>query len=86
MTNDENSYIPGHRQAWRSVLGIALRELGYDDPEAEKAAWIPEREDIISQLRSVCAEFGDNDWEDTLHLGDVIEKHLAKHLYKLLSY
>jgi hypothetical protein len=40
-----------------------------------------QRLDAIAQLRSICADFGDNDWDDDLHLGDVIEKHLGKHLY-----
>jgi len=29
-------------------------------------------------LRIECGELGDNDWPDDLHLGDVIEKHLAR--------
>lgn len=35
-------------------------------------------------MREVCAEFGDNDWPDDLYLLDVLEKHLAKHLYAKL--
>jgi hypothetical protein len=30
------------------------------------------------QLRIECAELGDNDWPDDLHLADVVEKHLAR--------
>jgi hypothetical protein len=78
---DENSYILGQRQVWQSILAMALGELGYNDLEARKAIWVAEREDIINQLRSICGDFGDNDWEEDLHLGDVIEKHLAHYLY-----
>jgi len=41
-----------------------------------------ERRDVINALRQLCADFGDNDWPDNLHLGDVIEKHLAPYLYE----
>ena len=42
--------------------------------------WLQEREIAIIVLRRLCAEHGDNDWPDELHLADVIEKHLANHL------
>lgn len=41
-----------------------------------------ERKDLVAALREVCKAFGDNDWPDDLHLADVIEKHLAKHLHE----
>jgi hypothetical protein len=41
-----------------------------------------ERQDVVRQLREVCGDYGDNDWPDNLHLGDVIEKHLARNLYE----
>lgn len=78
---DEQSYIQGSRMAWLNMLGMCLRNLDIDDPERQKAAWVSEREEIIQQLRTICEEFGDNDWDETLHLADIIDKHLAKHLY-----
>lgn len=39
-----------------------------------------ERDDAIKTLRQLCAEFGDNDWDDSLHLSDIINKHLGRHL------
>lgn len=39
-----------------------------------------ERTETVHALRELCKEFGDNDWSDDLHLADVIEKHLARHL------
>jgi len=44
--------------------------------------WNQEREETIKILRKLCTEFGDNEWADDLHLRDVIEKHLAKYLWK----
>ncbi len=79
---DEISYELGSRQAWSLMLQLCIKNLGYDSLEAQKAAWIVEREEIIGQLRQLCAVFGDNDWPDSLNLRDVIEKHLADHLYK----
>jgi hypothetical protein len=42
-----------------------------------------ERADTLLQLREVCGDFGDNDWPNELHLGDVIDKHLARHLHAM---
>jgi len=39
-----------------------------------------ERNDAIVMLRQVCEDWGDNDWADNLHLADIIEKHLWRHL------
>lgn len=80
MSLDEKTWIQGNNAAWRSMLSNCCRELGYDNPEVEKVSWITERVDTISILRSACSEFGDNEWEDDLHLADVIEKHLQNHL------
>jgi hypothetical protein len=51
---------------------IVPKARGWDDLEREKT---------ISALRELCAAFGDNDWPNDLHLADVIEKHLGKHLH-----
>lgn len=82
MTPDEHdrAYTEGSRMAWRQMLAECVRQLGYDDPEATKVNWIAEREAAIAALRSACEEFGDNDWTEQLHLADVIEKHLTRHL------
>ena len=77
---EELSYERGSRAAWNQMLRECLKQLGYDTPEAQAASWITEREASISALRELCAEYGDNNWEEDLHLADVIEKHLGKHL------
>jgi hypothetical protein len=76
----EDDYERGSRAAWLSMLSHCLRHLGYDSPEAQKAGWILEREAAVAALRTACAEHGDNDWPVDLHLADVIEKHLMRHL------
>lgn len=76
----EEDYIRGSKTAWAFMLQRCVRELGYESTEAKHAAWILEREAAVSMLRQVCAEHGDNDWPDDLHLADVIEKHLWRNL------
>jgi hypothetical protein len=60
-----------------------LEEIQGDNDIMTDSAWEKERSDVIKTLRSVCKSFGDNDWLDDLHLADVIEKHLARHLWLL---
>lgn len=79
----ELDYRRGQRSAWRHVMSVALGQLAYDSTDKAELIverLIAEREDIISVLRRLCAHYGDNDWDETLHLGDVIEKHLWSHL------
>lgn len=47
-----------------------------DAREAERARLEAERADAIRALRSVCRVYGDNEWSDTVPLGDVIRNHL----------
>ena len=77
---NETDYISGSRAAWLSMLHTCLRELGVDDPVAGQARWVSEREQTVAMLRQVCERYGDNDWPDTLHLADVVDKHLGKYL------
>lgn len=76
------NWLRGYRAAHVGLLREALSGLGYDGTEAAKAAWILEREAAISTLRSLCDDFGDNDWPDNLHLSDIIDKHLGRYLYE----
>jgi len=77
----ELSYNIGKKVAWATMLRQCIKELGVENPDAGEAKWILEREAAISTLRQVCDDFGDNDWKDDLHLSDIIEKHLARHLH-----
>lgn len=76
----EQLWLEGERAANVGILRFALKALGYESPESEHTKWILEREAAIAQLRMVCREHGDNDWPDTLHLADIIDKHLRRHL------
>jgi len=77
---EERIWERGNRAAWSRVLGQCLSELGHKNPDAAKL--IRERELVIAALRSLCEDFGDNDWDEDLHLADVVEKHLANHLHE----
>lgn len=82
---DKKSYTQGSRIAWWAMLGTCLRELGYDetkeDPKYKVAMLTNERERSISVLRSLCEDFGDNDWDENLNMADIINKHLGNHLH-----
>lgn len=83
MTQDEHdvAYTEGYRLALRQHIMLGLAHLGYEGAEKKALQWVVEREQAIGQLRALCKEFGDNDWDEQLHLGDIIEKHLGKHLH-----
>lgn len=79
----ERDWINGNRAAWVHILNTALGELGYDQsarktPARSVAQLAAEREAVIASLRSLCAEYGDNDWDESLHLADVVEHHLVR--------
>jgi hypothetical protein len=81
----ERGYLAGERAAWQSLLAKALSELrgagaAPDDPQVRMGQLTLQLEQTRAALRSVCEDFGDNDWDDNLHLADVVEKHLARHL------
>jgi hypothetical protein len=76
---DEKEYSRGQRSALVSMLKHCCRELGYNDEHVSKSGWIAERESAISTLRSICEDHGDNNWDDGLHLSDILCKHLDLH-------
>ena len=55
-------------------IQLRPRTLGFD------VNWTSERGRVRSLLRELCEYIGDNDWGDKLDLGDVIDKHVLKHL------
>jgi hypothetical protein len=76
----DRHFIAGMRATAVGILQYALGELGYSDTEATRAKWVMERAQIVAKLREICADLGDNDWNDDLHLADVIDKHLWRHI------
>ena len=53
-----------------------------DDQTILAAALQAELHDARVALRRLCADHGDNDWPDNLHLADALDKHLGKYLEK----
>lgn len=90
MTEDEEKvYMRGERAVYRELLGVALRGLSVDDaPDDLAAAQLrigrleASLADARVKLRSLCDDFGDNEWGDDLYLADVIDNHLGKHLHE----
>ena len=81
MSNrDEQIFTQGQTPLARRLVGQLLSYL--PENERQEVSWQLERAEIVAQLRSVCGYFGDNDWDDTLHLADVIGKHLANYLHE----
>lgn len=65
--------FPALREA---IEGERERTIG-----GRRLEWgLSERQDAVNVLRQVCVDHGDNDWSDSLHLGDAIEKHLWRYL------
>jgi hypothetical protein len=75
----ESSFSQGKQMMARHVFSSIVSEL--PDGEKELARAQLELMGVRSQLRLLCRYFGDNEWDDNLYLGDVIEKHLGKHLH-----
>lgn len=76
--SEEKAYLEGRKSFARQIFRDAVEEIG--DDNREKSNLILERAEAIATLRSMCAEYGDNDWDDNLHLADILKKHLHSHL------
>lgn len=76
---DEQAWIRGNRAAYRELLGKCLAKLHpHQDVQAETL--LAEREDALFELRDLCEEAGDLDWDERAHLADIIRKHLGGHI------
>ena len=73
--NKELYYLMGQRALLLQDLKRILKELKYmhEDVDISKEQLIAEREEAISALRLKCK---DNNWNEHLHLADIINKHL----------
>lgn len=90
MTNlsEERAYVLGGRAAVRNILNQCIQALGTnaeEDKDKRIAQLVSEREEALSVLRRLCDVFGDNDWPHDLHLADIIDKHLGRHLHDSLN-
>lgn len=87
-TENDLAYQRGRRSAFMRVLGDIASEFGWAEDllsseeklTLELARRTSERAEAIDALRDVCGEVGDNDWDEKLHLADIIEKHLARYI------
>ncbi len=77
--NEERAYEQGSQMAWQAMLSECLRHLAPHGPLTVERL-VLERAAAISVLRRLCADHGDNEWDDDLHLADILEKHLERHL------
>lgn len=77
---DEQSYDLGWKAAWERIFMESLRQIDHPTEGRSREALILERSAAIGILRQVCADHGDNDWDNDLHLSDILEKHLACYL------
>lgn len=75
-----SDYFEGRKDFALEIFSKCINELGEKEKTAEQ--WRKERHFTISALRTLCKEFGDNDWSDDLYLPDIINKHLAPYLTK----
>ena len=74
---EERIYECGSRAAYSNIIRQCRRNLDFHDDLSRLET---EREDVIHLLRGICDEFGDNDWDEDLHLADVLEKHLFNYV------
>jgi hypothetical protein len=81
MIMNEQDYLAGKRHSLITIIRSCLFELGYDSIESNQFKWVVEREDVVATLRVICEDHGDNDWDERLHLSDIINKHLGDYLY-----
>lgn len=79
----EQGFIAGQQSVYESLLSQCISHLPAST--AELSSWRAERVAAIRLLREICAEYGDNDWPDDLHLEDILEKHLLRHLKVSIS-
>jgi hypothetical protein len=77
------AYANGERRILAKLSSLIAAELYGHDRESHEArlhALEAERLDVVTVLRRICAEHGDNDWSNDLNLVDVLEKHLESYL------
>lgn len=74
----ERAHETGSRQAWTAMLQECVGRLGLKGETFEALAL--QRSELVTALRSVCRDFGDNSWAEDMNLADVVEKYLERQL------
>src|SRR5688572_14835259 len=75
---EEQAYQNGSQKVWLELFQLCLKNLG--EETSDQHGWVIERAEAVRALRDVCGEVGDNEWDDDIHLYDVIHNHLTDHL------
>jgi hypothetical protein len=86
--DEEAAYERGFNAAWRSIAKSAVHVIDpkYETDLARRVALANEADEARASLRCLCSRFGlSNTWSDTLHLADIIEKHVERSLADLLE-
>lgn len=84
--NEERIYMDGEASTLKNMITYCQNKLrAYGIKLKTKDEFDQERIEIISLLRMHCDEYGDNDWDDNLHLSDIIDKHLMRHIEQRVS-
>lgn len=74
-----DAFTDGQRSVWRSLVQQGLCHL--EGNEKTRTELLAERADAIRELKSLCEELGlPIEWEDDLHMADIIEKHIYRPL------
>lgn len=75
----EAAYIQGQQAVWRSLIQQGLSKL--EGNEYTRSELLLERAEAINALKTLCEEFNlPIAWDDSLHLADIIEKHIYRSL------
>lgn len=80
----------GKKAVWLSILNQAISALNFlgagDDPVVQLAAAQAELDLVADALKEIAFDHDlDMDWDDDLHLSDVIGKHIRPQLRLLID-
>lgn len=70
--------VTGQEEVAKSLLSFLAAYLPAGDLAGVTLA--AEMSDARRVVRDLCEEFGDTDWDESLHLADVIDRHLGRYL------
>jgi hypothetical protein len=79
---EELAYSLGERAVNLRLLRGSLHALGVEsvDPLIQLARRTSEREEALMVLRRLCVDHGDMAWDSSIHIADILEKHLGRYL------
>lgn len=80
--SEEEFYVRGRRSFARRVMAECAIEL--DGEERSRAHLMVERSAAIESLRHLAKRFGlPTDWDDDLHMADVVDKWIERPLVEM---